>query len=65
MLAPHGLDDLMQLIVRPNLAFPGAESVYLRRLEAKGWQRRWPKLTVLDLPHRESSAGASDAEERC
>lgn len=47
ILAPHGLDDLYGLRVRPT---PHARAhrmgPYLDRLARKGWQERWPKLTV-------------------
>lgn len=47
ILAPHGLDDLYGLRVRPT---PHARAhrmaAYLERLERKGWRDKWPKLTV-------------------
>lgn len=52
IVAPGGLDDLFQLRVRPNLATPTAATVYQDRMASKGWQTRWPKLTIEDLPNR-------------
>lgn len=46
VIAPLGLQDLFNLIVRPNLKSPTARQVYLQRLEQKAWQKRWPKLQV-------------------
>jgi hypothetical protein len=43
--APFGLDDLFDLVVRPNrVQVPPA--VY--RAKAERWQATWPRLTVLD-----------------
>ena len=47
LIAPFGLDDLLNMIVRPNLVTPNAKKVYLERLKTKGWQKKWPKITVL------------------
>ncbi len=47
IIAPFGLEDLFGLVVRPNLVTPEAKAVYLRRMTTKGWQERWPKLTIL------------------
>ena len=46
--APHGLDDLFELIVRPTPAFRGDKlAQFHARLSAKRWLERWPKLTVV------------------
>lgn len=50
VLAPHGLDDLFGLIVRPTPAHAADPRVPLARLTAKGWARRWPALRVIGLP---------------
>lgn len=50
VLAPHGLDDLMGLIVRPTPAHSGNPSAVAARLAAKGWRARWPALRVIGLP---------------
>ena len=45
LLAPHGLDDLLGLILRPTPAFAGRPEVIARRAAKKGWFQRWPRLT--------------------
>lgn len=47
ILAPHGLDDLCALTVRPTPAHRADPSAVLARLAAKGWQARWPGLRVM------------------
>lgn len=47
LLAPHGVDDLLNLIVRPTPAFAARHDVVDERLRTKGWLSRWPRLTVL------------------
>ncbi len=46
ILAPHGLDDLLGLVVRPTPAYARHPAPIAARLAAKGWQRRWPGLRV-------------------
>ncbi|MDW7695154.1 nucleotidyltransferase family protein [Flammeovirgaceae bacterium SG7u.111] len=48
LIAPHGLEDLMNLWVKPTAAFidfPRRE-IYLNRMEEKQWVEKWPKLRV-------------------
>ena len=47
IIAPHGVDDLVAMIVRPTAAFATKPAVYERRLASKDWARRWPGLTFL------------------
>jgi uncharacterized protein len=47
IIAPHGVDDLVRMIVRPTPAFRTKMSVYELRLASKNWARRWPRLTFL------------------
>lgn len=42
--APFGLDDLFQLILRPNKALIG-EEIY--QAKTKKWTDKWPELTVV------------------
>jgi uncharacterized protein len=44
VLAPHGVEDLVNLIVRPTPAFAQKTSVYSARISSKDWARRWPGL---------------------
>jgi uncharacterized protein len=43
--APHGLDDLATLTIRPNLC-PNF-SAHLYEAKVADWKARWPELTVL------------------
>jgi uncharacterized protein len=44
VLAPYGVQDLVNLIVRPTPAFVLRQSVYGARISSKDWARRWPRL---------------------
>lgn len=44
LLAPHGTDDLLGLILRPTPAFEAKREVVAARAAAKGWFQRWPLL---------------------
>lgn len=48
--APHGLDDIEAMIVRPN---PSANfSAALYEAKAASWKTRWPEITVLPAQAR-------------
>jgi uncharacterized protein len=47
IVAPHGVEDLVRMIIRPTPAFRSKMPVYERRLASKDWLRRWPRLTFL------------------
>ncbi len=47
LLAPHGITDLVGLIVRPTPHFWHRPVPYMRRLAAKRWPETWPRLRVL------------------
>ena len=47
LLAPHGVADLVGLIVRPTPHYRHRQEAYLRRLAAKRWTESWPRLRVL------------------
>lgn len=47
VLAPHGLDDLFGLILRPTPAHRARPAAMLARAAAKAWTARWPGLRVL------------------
>jgi hypothetical protein len=47
LIAPYGIFDLLNFIARPTPAFAHKLDIYRARLEAKNWQVRWPRLTVL------------------
>lgn len=47
ILAPFGLADLFELVIRPTPAFTGKrQAVVVDRLEKKRWLERWPKLKL-------------------
>ncbi|HJZ29902.1 MAG TPA: nucleotidyltransferase family protein [Hyphomicrobiaceae bacterium] len=48
VIAPHGVDDLVDLVVRPSPAFQHKMPIYRSRLAAKNWAARWPRLRFLD-----------------
>ncbi len=51
ILAPHGIRDLVSLIVRPNPAYKKLYShdpgIFERRVKEKRWKEKWPKLKIL------------------
>jgi len=49
MLAPFGVDDVLEMIIRPTPGFRAKPEIPLARLEAKGWLTRWPSLRVVEL----------------
>jgi uncharacterized protein len=48
LLAPHGLEDLVGLTVRPTPAFAQRPQAFARRLGAKNWLARWPRLRIVN-----------------
>lgn len=55
ILAPAGLDDLFELRVKPNLITPTGVAVYRQRMANKGWQQRWPKITIEALDNEQQT----------
>jgi hypothetical protein len=49
ILAPFGVDDVLGMILRPVPAYRSKPEVLRARLKAKGWLRRWPRLSVVGL----------------
>jgi uncharacterized protein len=45
LYAPHGLDDLLGLVVRPDPASPARRDAF--EAKAARWRSVWPELTVL------------------
>lgn len=49
LLAPHGIKDLVSLVVNPTpLSFSRPE-IYEKRLAEKQWGKKWPKLRINHL----------------
>jgi uncharacterized protein len=49
--APHGIDDVMNLRVKPTPYFLESEErvkKYKERIRVKNWKRNWPKLDVAE-----------------
>lgn len=45
IIAPHGIDDLVNLVVRPS---PTANMTdFNRRYQSKKWLEKWPKLKIV------------------
>lgn len=49
ILAPFGVEDVLEMIIRPTPAFRTKPDIPLARLEAKAWLTRWPMLRVVGL----------------
>lgn len=49
LLAPLGIESLLAGRVTPNPRH-GDREVFRRRVVAKGWRRRWPRLEIEGLP---------------
>ena len=45
--APHGIDDLVNLIVRPCLSYRNNLDVFYKRVESKDWLKKWPQLKIV------------------
>ena len=55
-VAPFGLDDLFDLIVRPTPHFRGAKrGLFLDRVRTKQWLRDWPRLSFGEAGDRDAS----------
>ncbi len=48
LVAPHGIHDLVKLIVRKSPKFPGKTEIFKKRVEQKQWLAKWPKLQLID-----------------
>ncbi|MDP7545665.1 MAG: nucleotidyltransferase family protein [Alphaproteobacteria bacterium] len=47
LAAPHGIDDLVNLTVRPTPAGQRRKQAYRERLENKNWLQNWPKTHAI------------------
>ncbi|AJF00189.1 nucleotidyltransferase family protein [Pandoraea apista] len=57
VVAPHGLDDLFDMVVRRNPARVSL-SAYTDRLEQKRYQDRWPMVKIIALERQTDDGGA-------
>lgn len=46
LIAPLGIEDLVNLIVRPNPSISGDKENFERRVKEKRWLEKWPKLKL-------------------
>lgn len=49
IVAAHGIDDLVGMIVRPSPDFAHKLTIYRNRIAAKKWVQRWPGLRFIDV----------------
>lgn len=50
LVAPNGIEDLVELAIRPNPAFidkGNVENIVIERMKKKKWLEKWPKLKVV------------------
>ncbi len=47
IIAPCGVDDLLNLIVRPCPKFIGKRHIFEARIAEKNWLEKWPELKVI------------------
>lgn len=50
IIAPHGLEDLFDLVIRKSPYFKDRD-YFFKRVENKKWTATWPKLIVVDEEH--------------
>jgi hypothetical protein len=48
LYAPHGLHDVVKMIVRPNLTANYSQVHFLEK--ARRWQSLWPRLSIVTSP---------------
>lgn len=46
LVTPYGIEDLVNLVLRPAPRLNDPKRLH-QRAKAKGWQKTWPKLTVI------------------
>lgn len=47
IIAPLGLDDLLNLVFRPTASGRKHYAAYRQRIDTKPWRRRWPAATFI------------------
>jgi hypothetical protein len=47
IIAPHGIEDLVNLVIKPTPSHKGNLSVFYKRINSKKWLEKWPKLRVV------------------
>lgn len=46
IIAPHGVSDIFDLIIRPTPHFRSKMDIFEKRIKSKPWLENWPKLQV-------------------
>ena len=49
LVAAHGIDDLVDLVVRPTPQFSMKLQIFKARMREKNWRAIWPRLTIHGL----------------
>jgi hypothetical protein len=47
IISPHGIEDLVNLIVRPTPSRINSLDLFHQRIESKNWLSKWPKLKII------------------
>lgn len=48
LIAPYGINDLVNFIVRPSPKFTGGIERVRERMTKKKWQEKWPHITIYE-----------------
>ena len=52
LVAPYGVDDLVNMVVRPSPKFRGGMERVRERVVAKRWLEKWPKVRIIESGSR-------------
>lgn len=47
LVAPHGINDLVEMVIRPTPAFLSKTGQFSDRLRDKNWTARWPMVRIM------------------
>lgn len=47
LFAPHGITDLVNLVVRPSPSSLNDSDKFWERVKGKEWEKKWPKLKII------------------
>lgn len=47
IIAPHGIADLVKLVIRPSPSHRDKLDIFYKRIEDKKWLLKWPKLKII------------------
>jgi len=47
IVAPHGINDLVNLIIKPSPTHKDQLDGFYKRIESKKWLEKWPKLKIV------------------